>query len=213
VIDMRTPLLHTINTGHEEFDKEGYLVVRNIWNPKDFYGDMPRDPGTYTYGRTELVKVTEEQQVPGSIARYSFPPYRHYHSQIRLKLEKIIGRKLYNTYYYDRFYSPGMELAKHKDRDACEISFTFHVATNAKEQWPIWIETPYGEDHSCILNPGDGMLYKGCDCNHWREELPREYTKTWYGKKVEKEGILYHQIFFHYVLADGLRCQFANELR
>jgi hypothetical protein len=39
--------------------------------------------------------------------------------------------------------------------------------------------------------------------------MPTEYKKTWYGKKVEKEGLYYHQIFFHYVLADGQRSQCA----
>ena len=44
-----------------------------------------------------------------------------------MKLEKHIGRKLYNTYYYDRFYFPGQKLERHADRDACEISVTVHV--------------------------------------------------------------------------------------
>jgi hypothetical protein len=45
-----------------------------------------------------------EQQVEGSLARYWHPQYRKIHTGIRLKLEEVIGRKLYNTYYYDRFY-------------------------------------------------------------------------------------------------------------
>jgi hypothetical protein len=39
-----------------------------------------------------------------------------------------------------------------------------------------------------------------------------EHTRTWYGKRVEKEGLYYHQIFFHYVLADGQRVQCANDM-
>ena len=63
------------------------------------------------------------------------PQYRSIHSGIRLKLEKELGRKLYNTYYYDRFYFPGQELTKHTDRDACEISVTVNVSTNLKQPW------------------------------------------------------------------------------
>ena len=39
--------------------------------------------------------------------------------------------------------------------------------------------------------------------------MPKEYKRTWYGKKVEREDVYYHQIFFHYVLADGLRAHCA----
>jgi uncharacterized LabA/DUF88 family protein len=61
-------------------------------------------------------------QVNGSLAVYSHPQYRSIHSGIRMKLEEVIGRKLYNTYYYDRWYFDSQQLKKHIDRDACEIS-------------------------------------------------------------------------------------------
>ena len=60
-----------------------------------------------------------------------------------------------------------------------------------------------------ILQAGDGMVYKGCERPHWREPMPTEYRKTLYGKKVKKEGLYYHQIFFHYVLQDGQRAHCA----
>ena len=62
-----------------------------------------------------------------------------------MKLEKIIGRKLYNTYYYDRFIILDKNLTKHADRDACEISVSVHVSTNLEGKdadWPFWIKTP-----------------------------------------------------------------------
>ena len=55
-----------------------------------------------------------------------------------MKLEEIIGRKLYNTYYYDRYYYPGQELTKHADRDACEISVSVHVSTNLEGKDADW---------------------------------------------------------------------------
>lgn len=216
---------YTSPTNNEEFDKNGYLVLRNLWDPKDLYCDPPEIKGQYTYhGKLDNFSyVPVENQVEGSTSRYYYPPYKFAHSQIRLKLEKAIGKKLYNTYYYDRFYNPGQALTNHADRPACEISVTVHVSTNINTPWPIWIKTPdtyddpkikneilkKGENRSVILGPGDGMVYKGCERPHWREPMPTEYKKTWYGKKIEKEGLYYHQIFFHYVLADGLRANFA----
>ena len=53
-----------------------------------------------------------------------------------------IERKLYNTYYYDRFYFSGQQLTKHTDREACEISVSIHINTNLEENWPIYFKTP-----------------------------------------------------------------------
>jgi hypothetical protein len=218
----------TSPTNNEEFDKNGYLVLKNLWDPKDLFCKPPEVKGQYNYfGKVDKFNhVPVENQVEGSTSRYYWPPYKFAHSQIRLKLEEAIGKKLYNTYYYDRFYNPGQELTIHADRAACEISVTVHVSSNISTPWPIWIKTPdtyddpkkkkeivkKGENRSVILNPGDGMVYKGCERPHWRDPMPTEYRRTWYGKKVEKEGLYYHQIFFHYVLADGLRAQCAFDM-
>jgi hypothetical protein len=214
----------TSPTNNEEFDKNGYLVLRNLWDPKDLYSEPPAIKGQYNYfGKIDRFNhCPVENQVEGSTSRYYWPPYKYAHSQIRLKLEEAIGKKLYNTYYYDRFYNPGQALANHADRPACEISVTVHVGSNISTPWPIWIKTPdtyldanktiivsRGENRSVILNPGDGMIYKGCERPHWRDPMPGEYHRTWYGRKVEKEGLYYHQVFFHYVLADGNRANHA----
>lgn len=220
-----------INTGssptkNKNFDENGFLVIRDLWNPEDLFCEPPSAPGQYQYYGSvdKYTHVPSEDQVEGSTSRYYWPPYKYAHSQIRLKLEKAIGCKLLNTYYYDRFYSPGQELKIHTDRPACEISVTVHISTNASTPWPIWIKKPdtyvdnkkpeilkKGENTSVLLLPGDGMVYKGCERPHWREPMAREYRRTWYGKKIEKENLFYHQVFFHYVLANGLRAHFAND--
>jgi len=212
-------------TKNKDFDKTGYLVIKNLWDPQDLYCPPPKIKGQYNYygNINKFDHSPLEVQVEGSTSRYDWPPYKFIYSQIRLKLEKIIGKKLYNTYYYDRFYNPGQALKIHSDRPSCEISVTVHISSNVSNPWPIWIKTPdtyddpknktniikRGENRSVILQPGDGMIYKGCERPHWRDPLPREYKRTWYGKKKEIEGLYYHQVFFHYVLADGQRANFA----
>jgi len=212
-------------TNNKEFDEKGYLLIKNLCNPKDLYCDPPEKRGQFNYNRKGEVHghLEIEQQVVGSTSRYYYPQYKILHSQIRLKLEKIIGKKLFNTYYYDRFYNPGQELMYHTDRDSCEISVSIHISSNTNGPWPFWIKEPdtyddpklktqiikTGKHISVIMNPGDGVIYKGCERPHWREPLPKEYTKTWYGKKIEKDNLYYHQIFFHYVLCDGIRAHWA----
>ena len=135
---------YTSITDHEKFDKDGYLVLKKLCNPKDLFCEPPQQKGQYNYNGSldRFDHVPVENQVEGSTSRYYYPPYKRMHSKIRVKLEEAIDRKLYNTYYYDRFYNPGQALSVHADRPACEISVTIHIGTNIKEPWPIWIKTP-----------------------------------------------------------------------
>ena len=214
-------------TRNDEFDRDGYYIVKNLWNPEELYHPLPPERGQLTWWGNKLDQFTVtgevESQVEGSLARYNHPQYRKIHSGIRLKLEKILGRKLYNTYYYDRYYFPGQELTRHADRDACEISLTLHISTNLEEEWPIWIKTPdeyhdkdkkklltIGENRSVILESGDGMIYKGCERPHWRYRMPGTLQSSLAQFNNESIGPLYyHQIFFHYVLQDGERAHCA----
>ena len=225
-----------LNTGtawtrNDSFEKNGYLLIKNLWDPEELYHPLPPVRGQLNYWGKRVDQVNHidvESQVEGSLARYWHPQYRQIHSGIRLKLEKELGRKLYNTYYYDRYYFPGQELTKHADRDACEISVTVHISTNLEGKdadWPIWIKTPDtytdktkstilvpGENRSLVLHAGDGMVYKGCECPHWRDPMPgvpaSKKSKKLFGKTPQTEQY-YHQIFFHYVLQDGRRAQCA----
>ena len=216
-------------TNNEQFDKDGYIVVKDLWDPKELFVPVPEIRGQINYwGKREdqYHHTPLEGQVEGSLACYTRPQYKSIHSGIRLKLEKIIGRKLSNTYYYDRFYFAGQGLALHADRPACEISVSVHISTNLEECWPLWIKTPdtytdkhknivkeSGESRSVCLNVGDGMIYKGCERPHWRDPLPSRHTGDHFIRKLgQKDDTFYHQVFFHYVLSDGERAQCANDM-
>ena len=234
--EMQLMFQEKVNTGtawtrNDQMEKDGYLVVKDLWDPEDLYFPLPEIKGQLNYWDMDVSHFTHtpvEQQVEGSLARYWFPQYRKTHSGVRKKLEKILGRKLYNTYYYDRYYFPGQPLHKHADRDACEISVTIHVSTNLPDNlkdWEVKIKTPDkytdkkktavlvpGEERACVLNPGDGMVYKGCERPHWRDPMPGipkgKKSKKLFGKAPQQEQY-YHQIFFHYVLQDGERAHCA----
>ena len=216
-------------TRNEFFDRNGYLIIKNLCDPKKLFHPVPELRGQLNYRSKDLndfKHIEVEGQVEGSIARYWHPQYRDVHTKIRLILEQAIGRKLYNTYYYDRFYFPGQALTIHADRPACEISVSVHVSTNLKENWPIWIKTPdtfadnskmnlvsKGENRSVDLEPGDGMVYKGCERPHWRDPMPGLLeTSIERAKGNSDHSLYYHQIFFHYVLQDGQRAHYAWDM-
>jgi hypothetical protein len=235
IADQERKCTGTTWTRNKQFDKDGYLKVENLWDPKELYHPVPEIRGLLNYvgdDPTQFQHSDVENQVEGSCSRYSHPQYRKIHSGVRKKLEKILGRNLYNTYYYDRYYFSGQELHRHADRDACEISVTMHVSTNLPDDlkdWEIKIKTPDtytdktnqivlipGDEHTCILNPGDGMIYKGCERPHWRDPMPgtpkhmQTTKKGFFNRKIEEPiEYYYHQIFFHYVLADGQRAHCA----
>ncbi len=225
-------------TCNDQFEKDGYFVIKDLWDPEELYYPVPDIRGQLNYNKNQdsdknsYNHLPVENQVEGSLARYWHPQYRKIHSGVRKKLEKAIGRKLYNTYYYDRFYFAGQELLKHTDRDSCEISVSIHISTNLPDDlkdWPLKIKTPDtyvdktrrailvpGEERSAILNPGDGLVYKGCERPHWRDPMltPAPRKRDWFLKKIGKYNEIeyyYHQIFFHYVLQDGIRSHCAYD--
>ena len=202
------------------FEENGYVVIKNLYDPDKLKCSPPEKPGLYQWTGDKLDEFTYneiESQVGGSIARYWHPHYRQAHSDIREIIEMAIDRKLYNTYYYDRFYFSGQQLTKHIDRDACEISVSIHIDTNLEEDWPIYFKTPdkytdsskkkiyrKGKNVALNLNKGDGVVYKGCERPHWRDAMPGYFDEI-----NGSEEFYYHQIFFHYVLQDGMRTHFA----
>jgi len=195
-------------TNNEIFDNQGYLVVRDLWNPEELYRKVPSKGGQIHYWGKKLNEFTyagEDTQVNGATGCYNHPQYRNIHSQIRLKLEKIIGKKLYNTYYFDRFYFSNQKLEKHIDRPSCEISLSIHISSNSKTPWPIFVKTPHGDDASINLSAGDAILYKGCEVIHWRNEFDK--------RNILLHNIIpqkyYHQLFFHYVLSNGNNVHYA----
>ena len=161
-------------TRNQFFDENGYLILKKICDPKLLYCPVPTDRGLFKWWgmREDQFVLDNDQQVEDSIERYWYPQYKDIHTTIKNIVETLIGRRLYETYYYDRFYFPGQELKKHIDRPACEISVTVHIDTNIKEHWPIWVKNVNGENISVVLEPGDAMIYKGCERPHWRESMP-----------------------------------------
>ena len=217
-------------TRNEEFDKKGFLVIKDLWDPEELYHPCPSERGQIDYlgSIDQFVSQPEESQVSGSLARTMHPQYKKVWNGVRRKIERIIGKKLYNTYYYERFYFGEQQLNKHQDRDACEISVSMHISTNLpdpEKNWPLWIKATDtyvdeqksailvpGKTYSLVLEPGDGVLYKGCERPHWREQFPTVQRKRFNLFNMKDHGeYYYHQIFFHYVLQDGVRSHHAYD--
>ena len=82
-------------------------------------------------------------------------------------MEKHTKLKLNPTYSYARIYKAGDVLKKHKDRFSCEISTTLNLGG---DMWPIHLRAK-NKDVRINLKPGDMLVYRGIELEHWREEF------------------------------------------
>ena len=70
-------------TKNEEFEKDGYFVVKDLWDPEELYHPLPDMRGQLNYvdrNPLHFQHLPVEGQVEGSLARYWHPQYRIIHS-------------------------------------------------------------------------------------------------------------------------------------
>jgi hypothetical protein len=98
-------------------------------------------------------------------------------------------------------YEKGSILKRHKDRPSCEISTTLNLGG---DPWAIYLDTTGSnnviDEYKNImkpdapkgirvdLEPGDMLVYSGCELEHWREEF---------------NGNICAQVFLHYNHING----------
>ena len=120
---------------------------------------------------TDYWGVWNDEQVPNSYSHYSDPAMETLLESLKIKMEKETGYKLNETYSYARIYKTGDVLHRHKDRYSCEVSTTLHLGG---DRWPIYLDPTGKKGQAGIkveLEPGDMLIYSGCDLEHWREEF------------------------------------------
>lgn len=164
-----------------EIIKNNYLVI-----PEFIAKDEAQSLAKQFKEHCKKFNIQGDSQVPNSQAIYGFLPF------VRLLVKKIshvselLGEEVLPTYTYARVYKNNSELKRHRDRPACEISFTLNLAKDV--EWPIYFQRPDGSETSVELNPGDAVIYLGCQADHWRNKF---------------EGNEHVQLFLHYVRSNG----------
>ena len=112
-------------------------------------------------------------------------------------VEVTIGRELLPTYSYSSIYKFGDKFENQRDREACEISVIVNVAYKGEVSPTYTKYKNKTEQH--ILNPGDALIYMGCDVDHWIEPLV--------------EGQLNVQFMLHYVDKNGPFASYEKDTR
>ena len=61
-------------TNNKQFDKDGYLVIKDLWDPEELYHPVPKQRGQYNYWDKDpdhFHHMPVEQQVEGSLSLIS----------------------------------------------------------------------------------------------------------------------------------------------
>ena len=166
----------------EIFNKHGAVHVTKLV-PPDFYKFF-----THVLMRHADLKENQgDPQIPNAKAildhEYMFETLHELYWDV---LEGIVGEELLPTYAYARLYSNGDVLEKHTDRPACEVSVTIQLGRSHHYAWPIYMGGMRFD-----MAEGDGVIYKGCDIEHWRDKCDGP------------DGYYSGQVFLHYVRKNG----------
>tara|TARA_B100000683_G_C12435378_1_gene533642 strand:+ start:62 stop:706 length:645 start_codon:yes stop_codon:yes gene_type:complete len=182
------------------FEDNGYIVIENFLKPETIgllyeYTKLKarresiNEATNSKFYHKEINGKFDDPQAPGAYSLYGDPLMESILIQSRPFIEKFIKLELVPTYAYWRLYITGSDLKKHIDRKSCEYSTTLflgHDISNIKDKdynWPIYIESRKKEVKEVKLKPGDMVVYKGCDVEHWRNEFI---------------GLNHAQVFLHY---------------
>ena len=179
------------------FKEEKYIVIENFITPEfaNFLYEYVKMSAQLSascvekYGykvfnnQPNLLGLWSDPQADGCYSKYGDPAFD---TLLKIKtpvLAKILGLKLLPTYSYHRLYTKGAELLKHTDRPSCQISSTMTLGYNSDYNWPMCVG-----DKKIELKPGDCIIYRGCEVEHWREKFT---------------GTNHAQVFFHWNEDDG----------
>jgi len=178
----------------DNFDKNNYIIAKNCVSKElsDFcynYLLLKKQVMTTLYETGNLIPnihylgTFEDHQAPNTYSTYGDVAMETLLDKIKPTMEKLTKYKLYSMYAYARVYKKGDILKRHKDRMSCEISTTLNLGG---DPWPIYLE-PSGKLNKkgveVNLSPGDMLIYKGCEVEHWRNKF---------------KGDICGQVFLHY---------------
>ena len=176
------------------FKKNKYIVIREAV-PKDIatfvynYFMMKRQVAKTLFDHRYISQFTEEwgtwsdQQVPNTYSHYADVAMETLLIRTLPIMEKKTRLKLNPTYSYARIYKKGDILHRHKDRFSCEISTTLNLGG---DPWCIYLESKKNvgiadgkkitvssnnKGTKIFLNPGDMLVYRGMELEHWREKF------------------------------------------
>lgn len=138
-----------------------------------------------------------DHQAPGDYSKYGDLIFDTLLYKLTDQMQLFTGKPLVPTYSYHRLYTTGTELVRHQDRESCEISTTLCLGYDVSNidaekyvdfDWPMFIKEQNGSEIPVHLKPGDMIIYRGCEVEHWREPFIGKNHAQVFLHYNEKEG-------------------------
>lgn len=174
------------------FHRQGFVLLRQAAAP-----GMIRSLQRYMLRVAAEKNVAHDQQVPGAVSCYGDPVTEKLLDGLIPDMERITGRRLYPTYAYFRVYRRGDVLHRHRDRPACEFTLSLCIGYEGASCWPLFVDGLQGP-FAADLKPGDGLVFKGLECDHWRDPY---------------DGVSASMAFLHYVDQNGPYREWRHDKR
>jgi hypothetical protein len=169
----------TISEELSKFCYDYFMMKRNV--ARTMFNTRYISPFTTEFG------VWNDEQVPETYSHYADIVMETLLIKLLPVMEKNTELKLNPNYSYARIYKKGDILKRHKDRFSCEISTTLNLGG---DEWPIFLspnenvglpdqrkgikEESNSKGIKVNLNPGDMLIYRGNELEHWRESFKGE---------------------------------------
>jgi hypothetical protein len=182
---------NNIDSIQHYFNDNSYVVVRNFLSPEICalayeYCKIKAESMDfkYTYNR-ELYNekwdgTWSDHQAPNAYSHYGDAFMEALLKLSHPLMQQYTGKSLSYNYSYWRLYQKGNMLDRHIDRASCEISTTLCLGYDASDvdsktypdyDWPMWVKDKTGTEIPIHMKPGDMIIYRGCELEHWRDKF------------------------------------------
>lgn len=155
------------------FDGAGYVYIPQLFDQALISLASEYFENKLARGEIEVRQGPVSDDMATAINYYADPLVEVLLKKATVFISETVGEKVLPTYSFFRVYRHGEKLTKHIDRPACEISVTVNVALMGDKN-KIYMKAKNKKEASFVLNPGDAVVYKGCEVMHWREPLDKE---------------------------------------
>ena len=171
-----------------------------IYIPEILPLELCKDLSDHLFQLKDKGELSHDSDCPLSFSIYGDTKFNAVLESLAERISEILNYQVLPTYTYARLYKHEEILKRHTDRAPCEISITVTLDHDKNsEVWPIIMGEnilnkkafsirEISKEKSICIEKGDGIIYKGCEVEHWREQ----YLGAW-----QTQG------FFHFVNSEG----------
>jgi hypothetical protein len=180
-----------------KFDDAGYTVLRGVLNEQTLkllkctfllVKDVEQFYSSLSPQAVIQAVISGDGHVNNSFTHYGAFCFEGLFGILQPLLQETVGKELFPCYSCARIMYTGAAMPIHKDRVTCEYSTSICISEDPEHPYPLFLKDRNGDTQEIALSPGDMLVYKGAELEHWRDKY---------------EGAEHIQAFLHYVDAAG----------